>query len=86
MQGKITGEVLFGINTIYSVAAGGARVQCRIKGKKLKEEARSYDPIAAGDMVELVPDALSPAEGMISDLVPRRTKLVRWNKRAARPR
>ena len=60
-------------------------MQCRIKGKKLKEEARSYNPIAAGDMVELVPDTLSPSEGMISDLLPRRTKLVRWNKKGRAP-
>ena len=60
MPTKPTGEVLFGINTIYSVAAGDGRVQCRIKGKKLKEAARSYNPIAAGDIVELVRDALSP--------------------------
>jgi ribosome biogenesis GTPase / thiamine phosphate phosphatase len=85
LPAKITGEVLFGINTIYSVAAGEGRVQCRIKGKKLKEAARSYNPIAAGDIVELVPDTLSPSEGMISDLMPRRTRLVRWNKKGRAP-
>ena len=32
------GEVLYGINTIYSVRAGGAQLQCRIKGKVLSGE------------------------------------------------
>jgi ribosome biogenesis GTPase len=60
-------------------------VECRIKGKKLKEQTRSYNPIAAGDIVELVPDALSAAAGMISALLPRRTSLVRWNKKGRAP-
>jgi ribosome biogenesis GTPase / thiamine phosphate phosphatase len=85
MPEKTTGEVLFGINTIYAVAAGDGRVQCRIKGKQLKEAARSYNPIAAGDIVELVRDAFRPAEGMISGLLPRRTRLVRWNKKGRAP-
>jgi ribosome biogenesis GTPase len=82
---KIRGEVLFGINTIYTVLADGARLQCRIKGKKLKEQARSYNPIAPGDQVEVVPDSLSSGEGMISGLIPRRSWLVRWNKKGRAP-
>jgi ribosome biogenesis GTPase / thiamine phosphate phosphatase len=78
-------EVLFGINTIYTVQRGGARLQCRIKGKKLREEARSYNPIAPGDLVSVVQDAFRPEEGMISDLLPRRTRLARWNKKGRAP-
>jgi ribosome biogenesis GTPase / thiamine phosphate phosphatase len=85
MADHVTGEVLYGINTIYAVDTGSARIRCRIKGKKLKEESRSYNPIAAGDLVELVRDSLTPTEGMISDLVPRRTRLVRWNKKGRAP-
>jgi ribosome biogenesis GTPase / thiamine phosphate phosphatase len=78
-------EVLFGINTIYTVQVGAARLQCRIKGKKLSEATRSYNPIAPGDIVEVIPDALSAHLGMISDLSPRRTRLVRWNKKGRAP-
>ena len=81
----IQGEVLFGISTIYTVHAGGERLQCRIKGKKLKETARSYNPIAPGDLVEIIPDSLDRREGMISTVLPRRTRLVRWNKKGRAP-
>jgi ribosome biogenesis GTPase / thiamine phosphate phosphatase len=81
----VQGEVLFGINTIYTVQAGGARLQCRIKGKKLKEDARSYNPIAPGDLVEVIPDTMDPGQGMISTVLPRRTRLVRWNKKGRAP-
>ena len=78
-------EVLFGINSIYTVLANGVRLQCRIKGKKLSEEQRSYNPIAPGDFVEVVPDALSAGEGMITELMERRTRLTRWNKKGRAP-
>ncbi len=85
MAPKKTGEVLFGINSIYTVASEGARYQCRIKGKKVREDARSYNPIAPGDLVELIPDDYHPHEAMISAVLPRRTRLVRWNKKGRAP-
>jgi ribosome biogenesis GTPase / thiamine phosphate phosphatase len=85
MATALTGEVLLGINQIYTVMAGGVRLQCRIKGKQLKETSRSYNPIAPGDLVEVALDTLSPTEAMISRVVPRRTRLVRWNKKGRAP-
>jgi ribosome biogenesis GTPase len=85
MPDSVKGEVLFGINSIYTVQAGDRLLQCRIKGKKLKEAQRSYNPIAPGDLVEVTPDNLSRNEGMISDLAPRKTRLVRWNKKGRAP-
>jgi ribosome biogenesis GTPase len=79
------GEVLYGINTIYTVLAGGRRLQCRIKGKQLRETQRSYNPIAPGDIVEVTPDSLSLDEAMISSVAGRRTRLVRWNKKGRAP-
>jgi ribosome biogenesis GTPase len=67
------------------VLAGETLLRCRIKGKKLKEARRSYNPIAPGDLVEVTPDELSPKEGMISELILRRTSLVRWNKKGRAP-
>jgi ribosome biogenesis GTPase len=81
----ITGEVLYGINSIFTVSSDGARYQCRIKGKKIREAARSYNPIAPGDRVELTPDDYHPREGMISAVLPRRTRLVRWSKKGRAP-
>jgi ribosome biogenesis GTPase len=81
----LEGEVLLGINTIYTVIAGGSSLQCRIKGKQLKESARSYNPIAPGDIVEVVTDSMDPREAMISSVRPRKTRLVRWNKKGRAP-
>jgi ribosome biogenesis GTPase len=85
MPESIRGEVILGINSIYTVNAGGLRLQCRIKGKKLREDARSYNPIAPGDLVDVIPDGLSPEEGMIATVLPRRTRLERWNKKGRAP-
>jgi len=85
MAETIRGEVLYGINSIYTVNAGGLRLQCRIKGKKLREGARSYNPIAPGDLVDVIPDGLSAEEGMIANVLPRRTRLERWNKKGRAP-
>ena len=70
-QIRLEGEVLYGINTIYTVSAGGMLLQCRIKGKQLKEAQRSYNPIAPGDIVEVTRDSLSRNEGMISHVAGR---------------
>jgi ribosome biogenesis GTPase len=76
------GQVLFGINTIYTVLMeDGAEVRCRIKGKVLKAEGRSYNPIAPGDMVEMARDARDASSGMLVGVLPRRTELSRWNKK-----
>ena len=79
------GEVLFGINSIYTVMVGDQRMQCRIKGKKLWERERSYNPLAPGDLVQVVPDVLNSAEGMIAERGSRTTRLVRWNKKGRAP-
>ncbi len=72
-----TAEVLFGINSIYTVQAGDRSLLCRIKGKQLRVE-RSYNPLAPGDLVRLKSE-------MILDVLPRKTRLVRWNKKGRAP-
>jgi ribosome biogenesis GTPase len=79
------GEVLFGINTIYTVLVDGEKLLCRIKGKQLRERSRSYNPIAPGDLVEVARDSLTAGEGQICEMLPRRTRLVRWNKKGRAP-
>ena len=66
--------------------ARGLALQCRIKGKKLREAERSYNPIAPGDIVERCPRPSEPERGndpRASE--PRRTRLVRWNKKGRAP-
>jgi ribosome biogenesis GTPase len=77
----LAGQVLFGINNIYTVAADGGERQCRIKGKVLKVEQSQYNPIAVGDFVELEPDPIDPAVGWIVGRRPRVSWLERWNKK-----
>ncbi len=81
MKQPVTGRVLYGINTIYTVLAENAEIQCRIKGKVLRSAERLYNPIAAGDVVEVEPDPLTPSHGMIASVHERRTILSRWNKK-----
>ena len=93
MLQTVSGEVLYGINTIYFVRAEGSLLQCRIKGKVLDEagagrprrERRSYNPIAPGDIVEVVRDSLSSREGRIARVLDRKTSLTRWNKKGRAP-
>jgi ribosome biogenesis GTPase len=77
----ISGQVLFGINNIYTVAADGAERRCRIKGKVLRVEQQHYNPIAVGDFVELAPDPIDPATGLIVGRRPRTSSLSRWNEK-----
>jgi ribosome biogenesis GTPase len=77
----IYGQVLFGINNIYAVAADGGERRCRIKGKVLRGEEERYNPIAVGDFVELEPDPIDPGAGSIVGRRPRASSLVRWNKK-----
>ena len=118
MPDTVRAEVLYGINTIYSVRAGMDVLQCRIKGKVLAgtwsaktrrerlndvplpeemegapRQARkrgtprreSYNPIAPGDIVTVIPAALNAREGLIVEVLERRTSLVRWNKKGRAP-
>jgi ribosome biogenesis GTPase len=76
-----TGQVLYGINNIYTVEVEGRQLQCRIKGKILKTERNVYNPIAVGDFVRLQSDPHSEEVGWIVERNPRTSSLVRWNKK-----
>ncbi len=77
----LVGRVLYGINNIYTVQVNGALLICRIKGKVLKTEKKFYNPIAAGDNVEILPDPLSPGNAWIVGRLERKSSLIRWNKK-----
>jgi ribosome biogenesis GTPase len=76
-----TGQVLYGINNIYTVEVRGRQLLCRIKGKVLKSETNVYNPIAVGDFVRLASDPHSVDVGWIVERCPRSSSLVRWNKK-----
>ncbi len=78
---SMIGQVLFGINNIYTVSVDGREFKCRIKGKILKTEKKFYNPVAVGDYVELNPDPISEETGWIYQLRERRSSLLRWNKK-----
>jgi ribosome biogenesis GTPase len=75
------GLVRLGINNIYTVETEGREMECRIKGKVLREDGRSYNPIAVGDTVTVEPNGFSSAQGVITGRAPRRNALVRWHKK-----
>jgi ribosome biogenesis GTPase len=77
----VTGVVRSGINNIYAVEAEGRTFECRIKGKVLKEEERTHNPIAVGDIVSVEPDAHTPGRGSVISRERRRNSLARWNKK-----
>lgn len=56
----------------------GGLYQARIKGIfKIDDEITSTNPIAVGDMVEIVPEEADGSSAMITDIAPRRNYIVR---------
>ena len=101
----MTGQVIYGINNIYSVIVDGKTLSCRIKGKiiqeeilertlpeasifsdkKLKQDTKSYNPIAVGDWVEVAPDPYEADKGWIGEVKARKSCLIRFNKKRRAP-
>ena len=75
------GTVLQGINNIYTVESGSDIFECRIKGKLLSEDIKTYNPLAPGDKVLIEKDQHQPASALITERLNRRNKFVRFNKK-----
>ncbi len=76
------GLVLSGTNNLFTVlCSDGERRLCAIKGKRIKDISGAYNSLAAGDRVEIEPDPVSPAKGMVTRLVPRRNVFGRFNEK-----
>lgn len=82
---SMTGQVAFGANNIFSIVTDEGAMWCRIKGKVLREDEASYNPLAPGDMVRIVPDRHSPGEGQIVERLERHNSIVRWNRKRQKP-
>ncbi|MBL7006588.1 MAG: ribosome small subunit-dependent GTPase A [Spirochaetia bacterium] len=72
-----TGIIIKGINNIYTVLADNNEILCRIKGKVLKENEKTYNPLAPGDKVIITSQGAS--DGLIIDRVLRKNAFIRWN-------
>ena len=86
------GTVLYGANNIFIVRAAenrvlarGPLVECRIKGKILRNAEGDYNPLAAGDRVRFLPDAQNPGRGVLVSREERKNALLRWNKKGRAP-
>jgi len=83
----MTGTIHWGVNNIFTVQpeGGGPTLECRIKGKVLKDVEEVYNPLSPGDRVEVEPDAGHPGKAMILSRMPRKNAYSRWNKKRNQP-
>ncbi len=79
------GQVLYGINNIYTVETDAGELECRIKGKVLKEGGNYYNPLAVGDMVRVEQDEFSANMGWITGRDGRTSYFERWNRKKKSP-
>ncbi len=82
---RLQGQVLQGINNIYSVKCGPDEYECRIKGKILRNEKEAYNPLAAGDYVVIETGPSDPGKGMITERLDRKSEYSRWNRKRNAP-
>ena len=73
--------ILTGRNNIFTAVAADAVYLCRLRGKTLELDERSYNPLAPGDEVELA--AMDPTHrtAIIERRLPRRTAFGRYNRK-----
>jgi len=78
-----TGMVLYGSKNIFSVRRDGSadRLECRLKGKILRDAEGFYNPLAPGDRVRIQTDPDQPGTGMIVALEARENMFSRFNQK-----
>ena len=75
------GTVVFGMNNIFTVRVGETRLECRIKGKKLKDAPDEYNVLSPGDVVLLESVDRIARSAMITARDQRANRFVRWNRK-----
>ena len=76
----LTGSVLSSTNNISKVLLEDGRILlCAIKGKRIKTLAGSYNGLAVGDIVEVIPT--DGGKGLIASLRERRNTFGRYNEK-----
>jgi len=78
-----SGMVLCGSKNIFTVRRDetGDRLECRLKGKILKDVQGFYNPLAPGDRVKVMVNPDQPGTGMIVALEERRNMFSRFNQK-----
>jgi ribosome biogenesis GTPase len=76
------GLVIRGSRNVFTVRPeAGTDIECRLKGKILKDAEGFYNPLAPGDWVTVEPDPGHPGTGMIVGLQPRKNIFSRHNQK-----
>lgn len=73
--------VLTGRNNIFTVQAGEQILLCRLKGKTLSLDERSYNPLAPGDEVQLESVDAGNKTAVITGRAPRKNAFARFNRK-----
>lgn len=82
----MTGTVYWGVNNIFQVQTeAGEALECRLKGKVLKDVEDAYNPLAPGDRVQVEPEGPGTGRAMITARLPRTNAYSRWNKKRRCP-
>ena len=89
---QLEGTVLSGSNNIFEIECDDTdddgnhiRRQCSFKSKRLKLDARYYNPLAPGDRVQLEIEEAEDEKGQILSLLPRKNAFIRWNVKGRAP-
>jgi ribosome biogenesis GTPase len=72
--GRLTGTVLRAQSGFFWVQTGEGLIECKLRGR-LKRERLDTDIAVIGDMVEI--SVVSPGQGAVEAVLPRRTRLAR---------
>ena len=74
----LKGLVIRGSRNLFTVKLGTEEIECRLKGKVLKDGGGYYNPLAPGDIVEI-------ENGLITGLEKRRNHFARFNQKGQAP-
>ena len=80
-----TGLVLTGRNNIFTVLVNDQVLMCRLKGKRLDIDERSYNPLAPGDLVTVDSIDHNHESGIIERRLERSNAFVRFNRKRMAP-
>ena len=82
MNSTVDGLVIRGSRNVFTVSVENSLLlECRIKGKVLKNAEGFYNPIAPGDRVTVETDLKNPGTGMIISLQERKNFFSRHNQK-----
>jgi ribosome biogenesis GTPase len=76
----LKGLVIRGSRNLFTLKIGTEEIECRIKGKVLKEAEGYYNPLAPGDFV-----IVENENSLITGLEKRRNKFARFNQKGQAP-